>query len=117
MSYKYYRGTVYEVYLNRKIYYFSCYTQNTRYGYRHVCFNIATDKPKEAGKPFVKICHKANDNDIDFCYKNTLRKAINKLNESAEIKEILINDVVIRPKDKPRKAKVDVMYISKEDCN
>ena len=59
MAYKYYGRTVFETELNGKKYSFTCFGQDTRYGFRHVCFEGSDIRYPEYAKSYLlaKCCY------------------------------------------------------------
>ena len=90
MSYKYYGRTVFETEIDGKKYSFTCFGQDTSYGFRHVCFegnNIYY--PEHAKRYLLNKCCYYNRTWECFQYQTVLRGAIEKLNIDKQIKEDL----------------------------
>ena len=91
MAYKLYGRQVFETEVNGKTYTFTCYGQSTSYGFRHICTLGYTNTTKcEYIKH--KIIAKAtyyNRTWESFEYETVLRKAIENLDETKEVKEKL----------------------------
>lgn len=91
MSYKLTSREVFKATVNNKEYIFTCYTQGTSYGFRHICtqgFNNTTDCKYIRKNILNKACY-YNRTWECFRYETVLRGAIEKLAESREIKDKL----------------------------
>lgn len=108
MAYKYYGRTVFSCELNGKKYSFTCFGQDTRYGFRHVCFQ-GDDiyYPEYAKSDLLAKCCYYNRTWECFTYQTVLHEAINKLNIDEEIrkdlKTILIDRKELEVKEETEK--------------
>ena len=75
MTYKYYSYKDFKGTINNKNYLFTCCSQNTSYGFRHLCFY--------KNNQISKTCY-YNRTWERFEYQTVLEQAIEKLNVSAE---------------------------------
>lgn len=91
MAYKLYNREVFQTEIDGKNYTFTCYTQGTSYGFRHICtagFNN-TSVCAYIKKDIIARCSYYNRTWECFKYQTVLRQAIGKLNVSKDIKERL----------------------------
>lgn len=75
MTNKYYGGIVFYTTVNDKKYVFTCFTQDTRYGFRHVCYSGIVSYPDKYNKPIAKCCY-YNRTWEEWTYQSVLREAI-----------------------------------------
>lgn len=90
MVYKYYGRTVFETEINGKKYSFTCFGQDTRYGFRHVCFKGSDIHYPEYAKSYLlnKCCY-YNRTWECFQYQTVLNGAINKLDVDEQTRKDL----------------------------
>ena len=104
MAYKLYSREVFETEVNGKKYVFTCYTQNTSYGFRHICtygFNNTTEC-RLVKDDIIGRCSYYNRTWECFRYQSVLRKAIRNLNTDNQTKEDLNTILVKREEIKRR---------------
>ena len=91
MAYKLYGRQVFEAEVNGKKYTFTCYSQNTSYGFTHVCtegYNNTTERKWIKRDIIAKACY-YNRTWESFQYETVLRKGIENLCEPQEVKDKL----------------------------
>lgn len=91
MAYKLYGRQVFEAEVNGKTYTFTCYGQSTSYGFRHICtlgYNDTTKQEYIKRDIIAKVVY-INRTWESFPYETVLRKAIQNLDETKEVKEKL----------------------------
>ena len=90
MAYKYYGRTVFSCEIKGRKYSFTCFGQDTRYGFRHVCFE-GDDiyYPEYAKSSLLNKCCYYNRTWECFQYQTVLHGAINKLDIDEETKQAL----------------------------
>lgn len=91
MAYKLYGRQVFEAEVNGKKYTFTCYSQNTSYGFTHVCtegYNNTTERKWIRSRIIAKACY-YNRTWESFQYETVLRKGIENLCEPQEVKDKL----------------------------
>lgn len=91
MAYKLYGREVFTAKVNNTEYTFTCYTQNTSYGFRHICtesFNN-TEEARWIKRDILNKCCYYNRTWECFRYQTVLRGAIEKLNAPKQDKELL----------------------------
>ena len=91
MAYKLYGRQVFRAEVNGKQYTFTCYGQGTSYGFRHICtegFNNTTNCSYIKRDIIAKACY-YNRTWESFQYETVLRKGIENLSESKEVKDKL----------------------------
>lgn len=91
MAYKLYGRQVFEAEVNGEKYIFTCYSQNTSYGFTHVCtrgYNNTTERKWIKRDIIAKACY-YNRTWESFQYETVLRKGIENLSEPKEVKEKL----------------------------
>ena len=88
MAYKLYGREVFRATVDGREFTFTCYSQGTRYGFRHICCEGYSDTEVARyvkDKIIGKACY-YNRTWESFKYETVLRKAINNLYESDEVK-------------------------------
>ena len=91
MAYKLYDRQVFTTTINNIQYVFTCYTQNTSYGFRHICtegFNN-TENVKCIKSDILSKCCYYNRTWECFRYQTVLRAAIDSLYIPKQDKELL----------------------------
>lgn len=91
MAYKLYGRQVFETEVNGKKYTFTCYSQNTSYGFTHVCtegYNNTTERKWIRNRIIAKACY-YNRTWESFQYETVLRNGIENLSEPQEVKDKL----------------------------
>lgn len=89
MAYKLYARELFTAEVNGKEYVFTCYTQNTSYGFRHVCFRGDINYPQYAKSDLLSKASYYNRTWECFRYQTVLREAIQKLDVDKQTKEDL----------------------------
>lgn len=111
MSYKLYGREVFEANVNGVNYVFTCYGQDTRYGFRHIVtrgYNDTTDASCVRYDIIAKACY-YNRTWERFRYESVLRSAIEKVTKDEEIRKVLHN-VIIEKKAKEEHEKCEAMF-------
>lgn len=104
MAYKYYGRTVFETELNGKKYSFTCFGQDTSYGFRHVCFEGSDIRyPEYAKSSLLNKCCYYNRTWECFQYQTVLNGAINKLDVDEQTKKDLKTILIDRKSLKLKK--------------
>ena len=91
MAYKLRKRQVFEATVNGKKYTFTCYSQDTSYGFRHICtlgYNNTTECKWIKGDIIARASY-YNRTWERFDYETVLRNGIQNLNETKEVKERL----------------------------
>lgn len=91
MAYKLHDRLVFRAEVNGKNFAFTCYRQNTSYGFRHICtlgFNNTTECKWIKRDIIAKACY-YNRTWESFQYETVLRNGIENLSEPKEVKEKL----------------------------
>lgn len=91
MAYKLYGRQVFRATVNGTEYTFTCYGQETAYGFRHICtlgFNNTTECKYIKDDIISKACY-YNRTWERFTYETVLARGIENLNEPKEVKEEL----------------------------
>ena len=91
MAYALYGRQVFETEVNGKTYTFTAYSQSTSYGFRHLCtlgYNDTTKQEYIRRDIIAKVVY-INRTYESFKYETVLRKAIENLDETKEVKEKL----------------------------
>lgn len=91
MAYKLYGRQVFEAEVNGKKYTFTCYGQSTSYGFRHICtkgFNN-TEVCAYIKRDIISKVSYYNRTWERFTYETVLKRAIENLDETQEIKDKL----------------------------
>lgn len=91
MAYKLYSRELFTAKVNGTEYNFTCYTQNTSYGFRHICtegYNN-TEEARYIKRDILNKCCYYNRTWECFRYQTVLRGAIEKLNAPTQDKELL----------------------------
>lgn len=104
MAYKLYGRQVFRAEVNGTQYTFTCYGQNTSYGFRHICtegLNNTTNCSYIKRDIIAKACY-YNRTWEEFTYQSVLRKGIENLSAPKEIKEELNRILIKREADKRR---------------
>lgn len=111
MAYRLYGRQVFRAEVNGRQFTFTCYGQDTSYGFRHICtegYNDTTECKWIKGDIIAKACY-YNRTWESFQYETVLRKGIENLSEPKEVKEklkaILIDKTA---QDEHEKAEQDV---------
>lgn len=102
MAYKLYGRQVFRAEVNGQEYVFTCYSQNTSYGFTHVCtlgFNNTTERKWIKRDIIAKACY-YNRTWEEFTYQTVLRNGIENLSEPKEVKEELTRILIKREADK-----------------
>ena len=92
MAYALYGREVFRAEVNGKQYTFTCYSQSTSYGFRHICtlgYSDTTVARYVTGDIIAKACY-YNRTWERFKYETVLRKGIDNLNETQEVKDKLV---------------------------
>lgn len=92
MAREYYNRKVFEASVNDRKFIFTCFGQNTNYGFRHVCFLGDIEQP-QAYKPISKVRY-YNRTWECFRYETVLIRAIEKLQEPKEVRDKLYNKLL-----------------------
>lgn len=89
MAYKKYNYKDFTCTANNKTYTFKCWTENTRYGFRHLCLNM-----DELNKNYTSKATYYNRTWERFTYETVLENAIEMLpkEEQKQVHDILIED-------------------------
>ena len=111
MAYKLYGRQVFRAEVNGIEFTFTCYGQSTSYGFRHICtlgYNDTTVARYVKDDIIAKACY-YNRTWESFKYETVLRKGIENLNESKEVKQKL-HDILIDGKadEEHEKAEKDI---------
>ena len=104
MAYKLYGRQVFRAEVNGQEYVFTCYGQDTSYGFRHICtegFNNTTNCSYIKRDIIAKACY-YNRTWEEFTYQTVLRKGIENLSAPKEVKEELNRILIKREADKRR---------------
>ena len=91
MAYKLYGRQVFRAEVGGKKYTFTCYSQNTSYGFTHVCtdgYNNTTERKWIRSRIIAKACY-YNRTWESFQYETVLKKGIENLCEPQEVKDKL----------------------------
>jgi hypothetical protein len=91
MAYKLRNRKLFETEVNGKKFTFTCYSQDTNYGFRHICtlgYNDTTECRYIKRDIISKACY-YNRTWERFAYETVLRNAIEKLPETKEIRDKL----------------------------
>ena len=91
MAYTLYGREVFRATVNGEQFTFTCYSQGTSYGFRHICclgFSDTTVARYVKNDIIAKACY-YNRTYESFKYETVLRKAINNLDVTDEVKEQL----------------------------
>ena len=102
MAYKLHDRQVFRAEVNGKNFAFTCYRQNTSYGFRHICTlgHNNTAECKWIKRDIIaKACY-YNRTWEEFTYQTVLRNGIENLSEPKEVKEELTRILVKREADK-----------------
>ena len=93
MAYRYTNGTLFKAVVNNKIYNFTCFSQDTSYGFRHVCYNELIAYPYSGLKPIAK-CSYYNRTWEQWTYQSVLRQAIENMYKKKDIDEGTYNYLI-----------------------
>lgn len=102
MAYKLYGRQVFRAEVNGQEYVFTCYSQNTSYGFTHVCtegYNNTTERKWIKRDIIAKSCY-YNRTWEEFTYQTVLRNGIENLSAPKEVKEELNRILIKREADK-----------------
>ena len=102
MAYKLYGRQVFETEVGGEKYTFTCYSQNTSYGFRHICtegYNDTTNCSYIKRDIIAKACY-YNRTWEEFTYQTVLRNGIENLSAPKEVKEELNRILIKREADK-----------------
>lgn len=96
MAYKLYSREVFKAEVDGKKYVFTCYTQNTSYGFRHICCDGLSDTTVCAyvKDDIIGKCCYYNRTWENFRYQTVLREGIRKLEVEKAIKDKLVEILV-----------------------
>ena len=99
MAYKLYGRQVFRAELKDEKFTFTCYSQSTSYGFRHICClgYSDTDVAKYVREDIIARVSWSNRTWERFKYETVLRKGIDNLYESDEVKQEL-KDILIEKK-------------------
>lgn len=93
MTYKYTNGILFKVVLNDKTYNFTCFSQGTSYGFRHVCYRGLYAYPDTGLKPLAK-CSYYNRTWECWQYQSVLREAVENMYKKKDIDEGTYNYLI-----------------------
>ena len=112
MARKFYGRKEFQAIAGGRKFSFTCFGQDTSYGFRHVCFLGDVGLP-EAYKPISKACY-YNRTWECFQYETVLTEAIEKLQEPKEVKDELYNKLIVqRREDGARQVEEEVKAFEK----
>lgn len=99
MAYRYTNGMFFKVVVNDKTYNLTCFSQDTRDGFRHVCYRGLYTYPYKGLRPLAK-CNYLNRTWERWTYQSVLREAIEKLYKNKEVNkkeyDFLIDSLIER---------------------
>ena len=96
MAYKYYSKQVFKAEVYGKEYVFTCYGQDTSYGFRHVCFRGDINYPQYAKSDLLSKASYYNRTWEEFTYQSVLRGAISKLDVDEQTRNDLYTILIKR---------------------
>jgi hypothetical protein len=112
MARKFYGRKVFEAIADGRKFSFTCFGQDTSYGFRHVCFRGDEYFP-QGENPISKACY-YNRTWECFQYETVLIEAIEKLQEPKEVKDELYNKLIVqRREDGARQVEEEVKAFEK----